>query len=343
MNTTKHLDFLNFKEALEISSSLSQCLESRDKIEKIEKILELKNSMNKKRTNFTLPVYHIRITPYWLLGLIEGEGSFHLSRTKLVVGFSLSLTEVQRPVLESIIKYLESQLDKYSLVKASKTKLFNLSFEKAIENAKPKIKLSITQLDYLINIFIPFLETLVFKSKKKLDFDDFKFIATLIYQGKHLIPEIKSLILKVSYNMNNFRLSTNKIKNLELIEPNLNIKTEEPGAEKEYNSNITDFEREELLRQPAIHISNSEGERINVNTGKVIREVFVIEVEKTISSPNGSLEKEYTIYNSILDCSNSLGVSRPIIYTKIKNGTGLAGTNIDRIRKVPVFRKVEAV
>jgi hypothetical protein len=33
--------------------------------------------MNKKRNNFIKsPKHNIKITPYWLLGLIEGEGYF---------------------------------------------------------------------------------------------------------------------------------------------------------------------------------------------------------------------------------------------------------------------------
>lgn len=39
--------------------------------------------MNNKRTNFDMPSFHIKITPYWFLGLIEGEGSFFLTRTSL--------------------------------------------------------------------------------------------------------------------------------------------------------------------------------------------------------------------------------------------------------------------
>ena len=61
--------------------------------------------MNLKRTNYCLPLNHIRITPYWLLGLIEGEGSFYLRRNSLTPTFSLALTEVQRPVLEAIISF----------------------------------------------------------------------------------------------------------------------------------------------------------------------------------------------------------------------------------------------
>ncbi len=91
--------------------------------------------------------------------------------------------------------------------------MFNLSIEKARGNSKAKVKLAIFQIDYLFNIFIPFLESLNFQSKKKLDFNECllrrpKLITTLIYQGKHLKPEIKDFILECSYTMNNFRLST---------------------------------------------------------------------------------------------------------------------------------------
>jgi len=50
-------------------------------------------------------------------------------------------------------------------------------------------------------MFIPFLESLNFQSKKSLDFYDFKIITTLIYQGKHLITNVllKSSIVQLSY------------------------------------------------------------------------------------------------------------------------------------------------
>lgn len=33
--------------------------------------------MNRKRIDYLLPLDHIKITSYWLLGLIEGEGTFN--------------------------------------------------------------------------------------------------------------------------------------------------------------------------------------------------------------------------------------------------------------------------
>jgi len=350
LNTTKHLDYLSFKEALELAYHVNlSSLDNKNRTEIIDKIVDLKNKMNNKRTNFYINNNHIRITPYWLLGLIEGEASFQLYRKELVPAFSLSLNEIQRPVIEAIIQFLTGKLDKYSLFKATHSKLFNLSIDspKSTSNTKSKLKLSITQLDYLINIFIPFLDTMVFKSKKGLDFEDFKFISTLIYQGKHLRSEIKDLILKISYSRNNFRLSTNKEKlSLKIVETPFLRQTELSKEELKINlkifnsrnSYLSNLEKEVLLSEPSLIITNDEGAKINMTTGatgrhgpKLIRDVYVVEVE--------NIDKTSTIYLSIIDCAKALGVSRATISKIIKTGNSLKGTTIVKIRKIPIFRK----
>jgi len=55
----------------------------------MDKILSIKNGMNKNRVNFEMSQSHIKITKYWLLGLIEGEGSFQLWRSDLYLYFLL--------------------------------------------------------------------------------------------------------------------------------------------------------------------------------------------------------------------------------------------------------------
>lgn len=211
LNTTKYLDYLNFKEAVLLNlKKKSKDNSSVDNIDIITtKIVNLKNTMNNKRTDFKMLSSHIKITPYWLLGLIEGEGSFFLNRGVLIPTFKITLTELQLPVIEQIIEFLKQMLDPYSLVKAENTQLFNLSFEKPKGNSKGKVSLTIVQLDYIVNIFIPFIKSLTFHSKKQLDFINFCQIAELIYEGKHFISFVKTYILQLSYTMNNYRLSTN--------------------------------------------------------------------------------------------------------------------------------------
>jgi LAGLIDADG endonuclease len=318
LNTTKYLDYLSFKEAFLLKSSNK----SNSDTKLIEKILNLKNNMNNKRSDFVLPDKHIRITPYWLLGLIEGEGSFFLRRNTFTPAFSISLTIVQQPIIEAIVVYLKNLLDPYSLIKANKTKLFNISIEKAKYNTKSKIKLSIFQLDFLVNIFIPYLESLEFKSKKQFDFNDFKLITILVYQGKHLITEVKSFILQLSNTMNNYRLSTN-------IEHKKNVKDVDINNNKlllapDYIKNI--------LSLPPLFCVNDEGQIIKNKTGVVIRDVFVIEVIKKDNSVD--------IYPTLSECAIALGISRTIINSLISNGHSLPNKNISKIKKVRVYKKL---
>ena len=58
--------------------------------------------MNTNRSNFNMPENHIVITKSWLLGFLEGEGSFNLNRSTFEPVFSIFLTEKQLPVLMKI-------------------------------------------------------------------------------------------------------------------------------------------------------------------------------------------------------------------------------------------------
>jgi len=52
-----------------------------NKTDLYSKILELKNSMNVNRVSYVLPAGHnIRITGNYLVGLLEGDGSFYFNK-----------------------------------------------------------------------------------------------------------------------------------------------------------------------------------------------------------------------------------------------------------------------
>ena len=356
LNTTKYLDYMSFKQALFINTKLRNTSNSEIKDNYRKQILDLKNSINTKRTEFVLPLNHIKITPYWLLGLIEGEGSFHLWRTTLTPVFSISLTKVQQPVIEKIIEFLTNNLDKHSQFKAINTKVFNLSIEKARGNSKAKVKLAIFQIDYLFNIFIPFLESLNFQSKKKLDFNDLKLITTLIYQGKHLKPEIKDFILECSYTMNNFRLST--FNNLAKTQPNnkgnylkptlttpltdTSLKDEVCEAvarpeEFEFinlrSASLLQLAAEQYLNLPPVYIKTNEGRIINIETGDLVRDTFVVEVIKT----DGTI----LLFSTVTECALFFNISRSVIYAKLANGSPMESLNISKFNKIRVFNFIE--
>jgi LAGLIDADG DNA endonuclease family protein len=64
--------------------------------------------MNTLRTKFILPNSHkILITPYWLLGFIEGDGSFSVSTSKsFPLRFNIVQSIIEKKVLEAIKLFL---------------------------------------------------------------------------------------------------------------------------------------------------------------------------------------------------------------------------------------------
>ncbi len=113
LNGVKYLDFVYFAKAYDLYFNRSSVSITPDLI---EEILKLKNGMNRQITNFPIK---IDITDYWLLGLIEGEGSFHLIRSRLISVFVIKMVSDQEPLMIAIKEYLTEILgfDKYTLFK----------------------------------------------------------------------------------------------------------------------------------------------------------------------------------------------------------------------------------
>lgn len=123
------------------------------------------------------------------------------------------MTEKQLPVLEKVKEYLINNLgfDSYSIYKLKNSSAITINHQKARNNCKASIVLIIKNIHVLHNHFLPFLGRgdLNFITKKYQDYKDFKIICKAVYFGAHKISQIKSLVLKLSLTMNNYRLSTN--------------------------------------------------------------------------------------------------------------------------------------
>jgi len=107
LNGIKYLDYLDFKKAFNLYFDRTGGLTDGIRSD----ILELYDGINTGRSNFNMPSDHeVKINPYWLLGLIEGEGSFYLRRDPIRPGFQILLTATQEPLLIKIKEYLENNL-----------------------------------------------------------------------------------------------------------------------------------------------------------------------------------------------------------------------------------------
>jgi hypothetical protein len=229
LNTTKFLDYLVFKEIFTLTKQKKHLtLEDLNYID--QKIVEC----NRSRTNFLMPDSHtIIITPYWFLGLLEGEGSFSLQGQPM---FRLVLREEQRPVLEHLKIFID-QLGKNLEYPDLKISRCNLYYRKARKNSKPQYEIQISDLYYLRNYFIPMLDGLTWLSKKELDYKDWKLGINVISKGLHLIKPGKDYLDYLMSNMNAGRLTTNREKKIAIKDLNFNVESYtplyEPGTDGE--------------------------------------------------------------------------------------------------------------
>lgn len=201
LNTSKQLDYLAWKEAFLIYTGDN----SLKKMDITNDILRLKNSMNRKKTSFVQnPLHKIYITPYWLLGFIEGEGSFWVSKTNLVQAFELGITLSEKPVMIAIYNYLINLIpqalnDKNKLKNSIKLR----TRPSTGINRNPVVSLKFVDMIYITKVFVPFLDKLTFLSKKGLSFRDWKMITLIkLFNNLHLTQEGKDLCILLSNRMN---------------------------------------------------------------------------------------------------------------------------------------------
>lgn len=308
MNGVKYLDYLAFKEAVNIKLN-----DSLSKEEKLKLITALKNSMNTKRTDFVMPSIHtIRITPYWLLGLIEGEGTFCLNDIRnMGMSFSVYLTAVQAPLIHAIKNYLDTYAIEDNVLKTSPQYLelvsqrsyFTLKKE-STKNAYPGIELAVRQLNFIANKLIPMLSDLSFVTKKYKDFLDWVSIASLIYKGKHNTEEGRELIIKISKGMNNYRLST--------------YTRQDSGEDVKISKTLMD----KVLNMEDIYIKDQDGLRIKASNGVLVKnQLFYI----LATSSSG----ENILFKGSKECADFFGITSQTINVRLAAKESVLLNNIE--------------
>lgn len=317
LNTTKYFDYLDFRKAFILYHERAKNLSKENKDILISQILELKNKMNSQRTDINMPAWSdkINITKNWLLGFIEGEGSFFISRTDIEPGFSIELSSAQSFLLEKIQEFLVDSLgfDKYSLYKLINTSSNVISINK--QKTRDSVILKIQNINVLNNYLVPYLRTMKFHSKKGKDFLDYQLICEAVYKGSHKLEDIRGLILRLSYTMNSYRLSS-KLDNT--------LRESQPLSQKERDIIFNALPTIERL---------GDGRLREIDTGKVTinRSLLVYEVIK----PNG----EVLIFDSLNDVLKGLDVGFRTLKRHI-NEESWGDWNEFReykIRRVPVF------
>ena len=154
LNTTKYLDYLAFKKAFFMF--INRDTNSLNRHDLYSSILQLKDTMNNSRITFDLPENHIRITDNYLVGLLEGDGTFYLNQNAMTVHVSLVTTTQNRIILEKIREFLLTLLDEHSCILGNTMNNNRLSTNSnpSIMDANTKSELDILiKSEPLISIF----------------------------------------------------------------------------------------------------------------------------------------------------------------------------------------------
>jgi hypothetical protein len=193
--------FFIYTDKLEVSSGEKVALAAHK-----NKILEsIKNGMNTKRVLDTEESRNIRITPSWLLGFVEGDGSWFVkdlnSKSKYQMIFSISQSTKDLVLMSKIKEYFDNLSGCYEEV----AKLPLTSDNRGMLN------LVISKNKFISEKLIPYFLALNWYTKKEKDFKDFILIFKLKELGYHYTEEGKELIELLKNQMNNNRLTTSEL------------------------------------------------------------------------------------------------------------------------------------
>lgn len=149
-----------------------------------------------------------RITPYWLLGFVEGEGSFIVRKDNYKLIFTLTQSYRDLSLMESIKEFLYNLpfVDKNNM---DKTNISITTFKESTV-INPIVRLTIVKTDFIKFVIIPLFNSLTWRSKKELDFQDWITVWKLKERGHNHQKEGISIINLIINQMNNNRLSTNQ-------------------------------------------------------------------------------------------------------------------------------------
>lgn len=216
LQTTKFLDFTSFSEAVLIKWNSDTRGEGGIRPVKIVsrkdmvKILTLKTSMNSGRLTIdnkqmVLLISNISINKWWLLGFVEGEGTFGYKH--LAPYFQIAQHKKNLFVLEAIEKYLLKLIEQYP--KRAGYQEFGIKY--ALNSRTGVYSMAVTKIDVLFSHILPFFESMSFFSRKALDYDYWVIVIIMHKYGYYYLREGKKLALQISSATNKYRYTTSKV------------------------------------------------------------------------------------------------------------------------------------
>jgi len=215
LQTTKYLDFIDFKDAATIklnSKGMSKGRNSYNNISQADKakLKKLKVRMNSGRLVIRakeekLLKDKVSINKWWLLGFVEGEGTFGYKH--LVPYFQIAQNKKNLFVLEAIEGYF---LNTFKLSWSDGV------FKYSLNKGTGVYSLVIYTVDINFYYILPFFESMMFFSRKNIDYLYWVITVIIHKLGYYYLPEGKKIVLEISSATNKYRYTTNSSSKVKL-------------------------------------------------------------------------------------------------------------------------------
>lgn len=199
--TTKYLDYVDFKFVVNLLDSLPTTRPTGALLAQIQAIIANMNSTRSVFLYSTIPVLEV-VNPYWLLGLIEAEGTFGLKN--LSPYFQLGLNIKQEMVLAFIRSFLSSLPNLFNFTLNS----LPLKVSQTLNTRTDVLVLSNSSVDALHDYLALFLMSMPFQTRKSVDFWYWSLALYFHKYGHFYLPEGRALVLAISQFINDSRYST---------------------------------------------------------------------------------------------------------------------------------------
>ena len=187
---------------------------------------DIKNNMNNLRSDYEGYIISSQfINKNWLVGFVEGDGTFYFSHSGVVFG----ITQKDKKILEAIQTFLRN----IPLLPPHENLFQPNKPNGVIKNNTNSFQLVITDKDILFQYIYPFFRfrDVNFYSRKGIDFSIWSLVLYIFIHGYHNLPEVRKLLLNLSNNMNSKRyfsdlsdfIEEDEIKTLFKMEPPFDI------------------------------------------------------------------------------------------------------------------------
>lgn len=198
-STSKYFDFIDFKKVSEkkIKSFVDKRKLNEDEL---NEILIIKSNMNSQRLQFNIDDIPKRVlTPYRVLGFVEGDGTFCLSNMSPLFAIKQHTKNIH--FLYEIAKFLNNL--PYNPEIGPNIDKLNTKPTAGISPAGNNTSsLNVANVLQLYNYVLPFFKSLEFRSRKLIDFQLWELAVKLKVLGFSTQPEGKTFLIEINKYIN---------------------------------------------------------------------------------------------------------------------------------------------